>query len=333
MTTRFPPRGTGTRPRRWGATIPVPPPPPPSDRGPPARLTAPVGRIQLEAPEDLLGPLVRGRHGPAAPRADGAGPGWPGCAGLGGKAAVTAAPQDPPPLPPHSLAPATARRNQPERPPAAPPPGPPHRPIILCRRLAGPPPGAGRTARLSNHMARPRARPPPSFKGGCAAVVKAYAPAEPDVAGGRELPQDKPLPAAPRRRCVSVSELPLQVRRHLQPASCFPRSCSLKVRINELVFLWISIIGRWFHELGHHATPHLMEGVVQLRICNHPDMHMTPHLAKVQDEIPARSSVCGSWEVRRVRQLLQQGLGAPITLCSGDMFWQLQVSEAWKETG
>lgn len=91
----------GDHPRT--ATPPHPPRRLNPSRPAPARLTAPVGRIQLEAPEDLLGPLVRGRHGPAAPRADGAGPGWPGCAGLGGKAAVTAAPQDPPPTPPPSL--------------------------------------------------------------------------------------------------------------------------------------------------------------------------------------------------------------------------------------
>lgn len=57
-----------------------------------------------------------------------AGPGW--LRGPGGKAAVTAAPQDPPPLPPHSLAPATGRRNQPGRPAATPPPGPRRWPII-----------------------------------------------------------------------------------------------------------------------------------------------------------------------------------------------------------
>lgn len=80
---------------------------------------------------------------------------------------------------------------------------------------------------------------------------------------------------------VTVSELPLQVRRCLQLAFCFPRSFSLKVQINELMFLQISVIGRWFHKLGLHPTPHLMEGVVQLHICNHPDTHITPGLAKV----------------------------------------------------
>lgn len=107
---------------------------------PPRRLTAPARRIQLEAAEDLLGPLVRGRHGPAPPGAGGRG--W---AGPGGSAAVTAEPQDPPPLPP-AHPPLPAATNPSGRPP-------PRQPINGCRSLLAPPPGGGMTAPLTNQTA------------------------------------------------------------------------------------------------------------------------------------------------------------------------------------
>lgn len=96
---------------------------------PPRRLTAPARRIQLEAAENLLGPLVRGRHGPAAPRAGGRG--W---AGPGGSAAVTAEPQDPPPLPPaHPPLPGATNPSGRQRPPAA---APTNQPLLSPSRPA-----------------------------------------------------------------------------------------------------------------------------------------------------------------------------------------------------
>lgn len=67
--------------------------------------------------------------------------------------------------------------------------------------------------------------------------------------------------------------------------------------MNELVFLQISKTGRYFHKLGPYPTPHLMEEVVQLLICNHPDTCITAGLAKVEDESSASNLVSGSWEM------------------------------------
>lgn len=155
---------------------PYPPGPGPA-RGPFARPPpprAPVGRIQLEAPEDLLGPLVRGRHGPAAPRrgrrglrrARLAARAWAG-------AALTAAPQDPPPLP---LALPRTRHRPPQPIPAAALPAPTERPIGSRRRPC-------RLRKDSRTDQSDGASPLRLFKGGCAALVKALGSAGADVGG------------------------------------------------------------------------------------------------------------------------------------------------------
>lgn len=171
-----PPASAGARPP-WRSALPWQPPSRPRGLAtagrpsprPPRRLTAPARRIQLEAAEDLLGPLVRGRHGPAAPRAGGRG--W---AGPGGSAAVTAEPQDPPPLPP-AHPPLPGATNPSGRPP-------PRRPISRCYPLLTPPTGAGMTALLTNQTAV-------SLIQGWVRSGRRDSPTGPDVAE-MEAPQD-----------------------------------------------------------------------------------------------------------------------------------------------
>lgn len=163
------------KPRYPTPSLPPPhPPAPPAARSlarpPPPR--APVGRIQLEAPEDLLGPLVRGRHGPAAPRrgrralrrARLAARAWAG-------AALTAAPQDPPPL----ALPRTRHRPPQPIPPAA-LPAPTGRPIESRRRPCQLKKDGGTDQSDGASLLR-------LFEGGCATLVKTLGPAAADVGG------------------------------------------------------------------------------------------------------------------------------------------------------
>lgn len=119
---------------------------------------------------------------------------------------------------------------------------------------------------------------------------------------------------------VAASELPLQVRRCLQPAFCFCSSCSqvagkgagVSAELSNCEIVQIAPTGAFSH------TPPDGRGCTTSHL--QPPRH---HSLPGRDESPASSLVPGSWEIKRVWKLFSRAWELPST-----MLWRCVLAAA-----